>query len=135
MEACSFGQIFFSGCAPSTRKEEFFLSFVRSFLVIRCLLDVREKSRGQKLDRECLMHLSARVRMWEVAGKVRKMFVDCACACACAYACVRAYVRVTAMEYFTRFSILRLFQMSSPSENVFEQNSPLGCLVYCTFPT
>ena len=37
---------------------------------MKCLLEAHE-SNPARFDRECLLHLSGRMRMWELAAKVR----------------------------------------------------------------
>ena len=40
------------------------------YTVMKCLLEAHE-SNPARFDRECLLHLSSRMKMWELAAKVR----------------------------------------------------------------
>ena len=40
------------------------------YIVMRCLLETYD-SNPARCDRECLLHLSSRLKMWELAAKVR----------------------------------------------------------------
>ena len=40
------------------------------YTVMKCLLEAHD-SNPARFDRECLLHLSSRMKMWELAAKVR----------------------------------------------------------------
>ena len=53
----------------------FYFSFV--YAVMKCLLEAHD-SNPARFDRECLIHLSSRLRMWELAAKVgMSLFTIC----------------------------------------------------------
>ena len=47
-----------------------FSLFLVVYTVMKCLLEAHD-SNPARFDRECLLHLTSRMRMWELAAKVR----------------------------------------------------------------
>ena len=46
-----------------------FSTFLFVYAVMKCLLEAHD-SNPARFDRECLIHLSSRLKMWELAAKV-----------------------------------------------------------------